>query len=228
LIAVDYEPGFAGELDTAARAAISQLAGKGAYLALVSTSLSGPALAERLMTSVPLPQGTSLNYVNLGYIPGSSAGLQWFAQFPAQVVPKGLDGTTAWLDNPLSTLDGLGSFSLVIVITADANIARAWIEQVQPKLSKGQIPLMIITSAQSEPMIRPYASSASHQVSALVSGLAGGVAYENELGQYYPLSSYWGAFSAAMTVTMVLLVIGSVISLISRTLGRDKPEKGEE
>ena len=87
---------------------------------------------------------------------------------------------------------------------------------------------MIITSAQSEPMIRPYASSASHQVSALVSGLAGGVAYENELGQYYPLSSYWGAFSAAMTVTVVLLVIGSVISLISRTLGRDKPEKGEE
>ncbi len=228
LIAVDYEPGFSGELDTAARAAISQLAGKGAYLALVSTSLSGPALGERLMASVPLPEGTSLKYINLGFIPGSSAGLQWFAQFPAQVVPKGLDGTSAWLDNPLSTLDGLGSFSLVIVITADSNVARAWIEQVQPQLSKGQIPLMMITSAQSEPMIRPYASSASHQVSALVSGLAGGVAYENELGQYYPLSSYWGAFSAAMTVTVVLLIIGSVVSLISRTLGREKPEKGEE
>ena len=54
LVAVDYEPGFSGELEGAAVSVLGHLAGKGSLVTFVSTTYNGPALAQRLVQQVNL------------------------------------------------------------------------------------------------------------------------------------------------------------------------------
>ena len=68
LVAVEYEPGYTGELDAAAGAILDHLMIKGAYLTLVSSSPVGPAAqAERLISQVN--QTSDHNYLPVSCIP---------------------------------------------------------------------------------------------------------------------------------------------------------------
>ncbi len=49
LVAVDYEPGWSGEMDATAAGVIRHLELKGAYPAFISTVPTGPAQAEHLL-----------------------------------------------------------------------------------------------------------------------------------------------------------------------------------
>ncbi|MFN2112571.1 MAG: hypothetical protein ACK2TT_05600, partial [Anaerolineales bacterium] len=77
LIAFDYQPAAAGELQTAAATVVDHLMEQGTYLSFVSTQPTGPALAEEFLTSTQAKHGYlhSQKYVNLGYLPGESSGL---------------------------------------------------------------------------------------------------------------------------------------------------------
>jgi hypothetical protein len=52
LVAFDYQPGLSAELDTAAGAVIDHIMLRGAYLTLVSTSPTGPLIAERFFSQI--------------------------------------------------------------------------------------------------------------------------------------------------------------------------------
>ncbi len=52
LLAVDYEPGLAGELEAISAVVVDHLMLKGAYLTLVTTTPNGPALAERMIAEI--------------------------------------------------------------------------------------------------------------------------------------------------------------------------------
>jgi hypothetical protein len=89
LLAVDYQPGFSGELDAAAASVIDNLMIKGAYLTVVSTFTNGPAQAEHLIRFVNQQSGHQYldinQYANLGYIAGGS-GLRSF-EAARQIMP---------------------------------------------------------------------------------------------------------------------------------------------
>ena len=65
---------------------------------------------------------------------------------------------------------------MVLVITDDADTARGWIEQVQPKLVDplSPTPMTMVVSAQAEPLVYPSYLPFPKQVDGLVSGIAGG------------------------------------------------------
>uniref|UniRef100_UPI002ACD3AF3 hypothetical protein n=1 Tax=Anaerolinea sp. TaxID=1872519 RepID=UPI002ACD3AF3 len=88
---------------------------------------------------------------------------------------------------------------------------RAWVEQVQPLL--GSVPLMMITSAQAEPMLAPYLGSA--QVQGLVSGLRGGAGYERLMSAGGEASRFWGAYQSAVLMGLILFLFGIAISALS-------------
>lgn len=50
-------------------------------------------------------------------------------------------------------LKSLNQFALIILISDDANAARAWIEQTQD--ARGVVPVVAIASAQAAPLIQP-------------------------------------------------------------------------
>jgi hypothetical protein len=215
LIAFDYEPGTSGEMNAAAAAVVDHLMLKGAYLSLVSTSPTGPALAEHFIHTVVSQHGyTSGNqYTNLGYIPGGAAGLLGFVQMTQHVTPLTFDGLDAWHTPALSQIQTLANYKLVVVISDDPDIARSWIEQVQPTLEN--TPMIAIVSAQAEPILHPYASGENAQLKGLISGISGGAAYEQVIGKPNLARTYWDTLNYALMAAVVVLLIGSGVNLMT-------------
>ncbi len=226
LIAFDYEPGLAGEMDTTSAAVVDHMMLKGAKLVLVSTSPTGPALAERFISNVQGTHGyvSGSQYVNLGYVPGGVTGLGAFARTPQWVFPDTLNGAPAWETEPLKNIREISDFALVVLITDNPNTARAWVEQVNPELDA--VPLVALVSAQAEPMVRPYFDNQQNQIDGLVSGLTGGAAYE-VVTRPNVARTYWDAFNIVLIVAVSAILIGGFITVVSTLLAQRKESEGD-
>lgn len=228
LLAVDYEAGLAGEMDAAAAAVIDHLMIKGAYLTLVSTSPTGPLQGERLLRRVNVLgdhhyEGAQ-QYANLGYIPGGLAGLKRFASDPRSALPFTLEGGRAWEAQRLSAVQGLGDFALVVVLTEDADSARAWIEQAAPAL--GDTPLAMVVSAQAEPLVRPYYEAQPRQVDGFLAGLAGAAQYESSMPRSGQARKLWDAFSYAASAAVLIIGFGGAAALLISLWQESRRAKG--
>jgi hypothetical protein len=228
LLAFDYEAGFSGEMNLAVSTLISQLMIKNSYLTLVTTTPSGPALAESIINNITglngMPEAYS-NYANLGYIPGGTMGLLGLANSPQAVLPYSLDQVDVWAIPPLNTVSTINDFSAVIVLTNDPDIARAWIEQVGPVLRVDGTPLLVITSSQAEPLIRPYAEAFPSQVQGMVTGLAGGLAYSRSVGNIQQ-NGIWDAYSISITTSALIIIVGSIIGVVLKMPTSEKKKEG--
>jgi hypothetical protein len=218
LVVADYQPGFAGEIEPAAGPVMSQLMAKNIHLAFISTSTTGSYMAERLLHKYTqkYPYEAGVQYVNFGYLPGGAGGIQVFAEQPAATV-----GGALWNAGVLKSVNGenaakLSDFSAVLVLTDNPDTGRLWIEQAQPFLDKK--PMLMVISAQAEPMVRPYL--ASGQVTGMVSGLEDGVLYEGLTSNPGQARSYWDAFGVAVLVAELMIVIGGIWSLTAGILAR--------
>ena len=210
LVAFDYEPARVGEMEAAASPMFNLM--KNPNFTFISTNETGSILAERFISG-PLADTdqSGIQRLNLGYLPGGQMGIRAFAQRPSFTFPQ-LDG-----------IDSLSQFAALIVITDSADSARAWIEQTSS--SRGTIPVVVISSAQSAPMIRPYYDS--QQISGLVSGLYGSAVFEQNISGGSGISrNYWDAYSVGMLLAMVLILGGGLFNL---ALGlRDRAASREE
>ncbi len=205
LIVIDYEPSLAGEMEAVAGPLLDQVVLLSqANLSFISTSLSGAALVERLMLNAGIdPAGVS--YLNLGYLPGGSAGVLGFIEAPGQIVP-------------LAGVGAFSEYSALLVLTDHAESGRVWVEQLQnrkavdPALSNQ--PLLMVASAQAGPLLQPYVSS--RQIKGLISGLADAARYEF-LNNSRPgiARSYWDTFGIGMMMSVALIIIGSLWSLFT-------------
>jgi hypothetical protein len=121
-------------------------------------------------------------------------------------------------------------FAMILVITDDPDIGRSWVEQVQPQLvdpnnPNQSVPLVMILSAQAEPMIFPYYENSPRQVNGIVTGLAGGAVYETFIRNRVA-RQYWDAFSWGLTVTVLALIFGGLVNLVrSWIASRQNPDK---
>jgi hypothetical protein len=221
LLVFDYEPGTSGEMHATAAALVDHLMLRGARLALVSTLPTGPGMGEYFIHEI-LPEhdyDSGEQYINLGYIPGGTAGLLSFAQTPKWVIQYSYEGVNPWESRPLSDVETLSDFSVLVVITDNFDVARRWIEQVQPRI--GNTPLLMVVSAQIEPMIRPYyGDGIGRQVSGMISGVAGGVAYELVLGKGNLGRIYWDAFNVGLAIIVAVIIIGGGINTTQYLLSR--------
>lgn len=234
LAVFDYDPALSGELEAAAAPLMDHLLLQGPRLALISTSPTGPALAERLLhdtSASPLVAGHNYQagqqYVNLGYLAGGSSGLLYFAISPANAAPFTVDGQQAWQLPPLQGIRKLSDFAAIIVITDNADSGRVWIEQAGSTI--GNTPILMVISAQTEPMIFPYYDSG--QIKGLVTGLAGGEAYGLTFvrpdAQTGLAQRYWNSFSAGTLVAEILIVVGALWSAVTGWRARRK-KSGEK
>jgi hypothetical protein len=225
LVAFDYEAGFSGELNVAINNVITQLMNKNAYLALVATNPSGPALGESTIKTVysSLVENTTTysSYSNLGYIPGGVMGLAGLATSPRSVVPYSLNSDNVWAGAPLNAVTSIEDFNAVIVLTNDSDTARIWVEQIGPQLQQAGRPLLFVSSSQAEPLILPYYPS---QVQGLIGGLAGGVAYARSVGNIQQ-NGVWDAYSIGVTVSILIIIIGSIAGGVLKTLPADKKKE---
>jgi hypothetical protein len=223
LVAFDYEPARVGEIETVLAPMFDQMILlRHPRLTFISTNQTGAILAERFISG-PLAghnYQSGVQYLNLGYLPGGSMGIRAFAQNPKVTAPYALAQsstlfnitlTPAWELPPLAGVTSLSQFAALIVITDNADSARAWIEQTTSV--RGAIPFVVVSSAQAAPMIQPY--YASQQINGLVSGLYGGALFEqNNAGRPGTARTYWDAYSIGMLLAVLLILGGGLLNLV--------------
>jgi hypothetical protein len=211
LVAFDYEPARVGEMEAVAAPLFNLL--RKPSLTFVSTSETGALLAERFTSESLSGINTEgqTPYLNAGYLPGGQMGIRAFSQNPSTVMPQ------------ITGINSFNQFAAFIIITDNADDARTWIEQTS--LTRGNLPIVVVSSAQAAPMIQPYFESG--QVNGLVSGLYGSAVLEsNNAGGPGTARIYWDAFSIGMLLAMVFILGGGLVSL---ALGlRDRAAKREE
>jgi hypothetical protein len=232
LVAFDYDPALSGELEAVAAPLMDRLLSKGNPLALISTSPTGPILAEHFLQTTPLVkdyQQSGEQYTNLGYLAGGPAGILYFANGPTDAMQFDTNGQPAWQTGPLQGITKLSDFAAVIVLTDNADTGRNWIEQAGAHL--GSTPMLMFISAQAEPMIRPYFDSG--QIKGLVSGLSEAKIYEQSNQNFGPThqfgldNQYWDSFSVGMLVAELIIVAGVVLGVFADWRARQK-DSGEE
>ena len=235
LVAVEAETAFAGEMDAAAEALLTFLTARRAKIYFVSTNSAGPILAERYIDNLdqqPSRGGTAYkNYANLGYLSGGPAGLVAFLNAPENFTPLDLSGHPAWDTPSGSGKTGLLRFDAVIVMTANSENARLWVEQAGPLLHDQAIPLLFSVSAQVTPMLQPYFKAEPRQVDGILSGLPETYqftywnALEQLSGEAGEAQRVIDAYSAVVLAAVIILLIGIVVNLMSHLLPARSKER---
>lgn len=232
LVAVDFAPGYSGEMRLAATGVIQRMMARGLRIAMVSTQPSGPVLAEGLVQQAFAGQEEMQAqylerewYINLGYLPGEVISLQELVNSPQQAlkygISAGLDNHLVWDSGVLRGIQSLDDFSAVLLLVDTVETSRGWIEQVQPGL--GSTPFLIVSSAQAAPMLKPYVQSG--QVQGLLSGVAGGISYEETiLKPDGDRSATWLANQFGLGAAILILLIAALIDSISSLAGRSRPD----
>jgi hypothetical protein len=230
LVVVDYQPAMAGEMETVFTPVLNDLMIFGKPVAFVSTSPAGPVMVSRMvekMRADPFRHTYRLGeqFVDLGYLPGDAAGIRSFAGSPREALRLSGIGVSFWDFPVLSGVQTLDDFSALIVVTDNPDTGRIWVEQAGPLL-QGK-PLLMVISAQAEPMLIPYYDSG--QVRGLLTGLSGGLNYEAEREYSGQAHTYWDAYGFGLMAIQSLILIGGVWSLAAGIYARRKePEEAEE
>lgn len=230
LVGFDYEPALADELDATASPVFNHLMNQGALLTLISTSPNGPILAERFIQFGNLENEyiNGLDYTNLGYIPGGAAGLISFIENPSGTTPYSIDGFAAWVSEtgdplpPLVGIQHISDYDLILLLVDDPDLARIWIEQLSPVITDPQslVSLILITSAQLEPVVRPYYESIPQPVNGLVVGLRGGAAYSRLIGGDQIPAQFWDAYGMGTFIAALVILIGGLGYFVAPELSR--------
>jgi hypothetical protein len=230
LVAVDYEPANVGEMEAASVGVISSLMSKSTNLILISTNPTGQVLGDQLLIHAANQQADyQINdkTVNLGYLAGGTAALYNFAMYPQLAAPVTADLQAAWNQPIMANLNHgdnpLANLAQIIVITPDMDTARVWIEQVAPVLPN--VPLFILTSAQTAPMLKPYLDSG--QVKGSVAGITGGTIFEHGVGKPSTSQSYWDAYQAGILLLVFLILLGGLVNIADVLINRRKLFKGK-
>lgn len=227
LVAFDYDPALSGEMEAVSAPIMDQLLSKGTPLALISTSPTGPALAEHFLQTTSLVDvhqyQSGQQYVNLGYLAGGSSGMLYLTGSLTAAMPVDVNGKPAWNSGPLQGIQGLSNFAAVIILTDNADTGRNWIEQVGPHL--GNTPMLMVISTQAEPMIRPYFDSG--QIKGLVSGLPDAKIYEQSYNRPGLAYHYWNSFSFGMLAAELIIVAGVIFGILADRLFLRKKNREE-
>lgn len=210
LVVFDVEPSLIGEVAAPATVVLDHLLQKQSRLVFLSTQPTGPALVENLLHTYLAAQpsvGTN-DYLNLGFLSGGLAALRQFTVDPRAALPEvPSTGEDPWARQVLTDVHSLDDFGLVLVMVSDAESGRAWIEQSASSLSKG---LLVVSSAQAAPVLRPYLQSHPATLRGLVAGLAGAAYYDRLRGSAGLGSIYWNAYSYALGAALLLILVGGL------------------
>lgn len=174
-----YDPATAGEMDLVTLPLLRHLSTQRQQLFLFTPLPTGVATAERLFarldTEVNL-EGTAAMMRSADYLPGGPAVLPLIGQNLAaaarDTTAQGRANANGALGAPVSP----GQPVLSLVVAAQAEDVQYWLEQVQPR---NELPVVAATGAAADPILRPYLDSG--QLSGLISGVDGGLAYEAQL-----------------------------------------------
>ena len=186
LVAMEYGPAAAGELDMLADLLLRHIFAKRARPLIVSSNPIAIAhvrnVIKRINRSLPRAAEALLDgddYVILRYLPGGALGLRELSQNFADIARVSARGLPTGLE--LASLDDLAE---ILLIADSAEDMRHWIEQVLPEMASPR--LLLATGYAAQPMAQVYAQSlADSAILGPLSGMRAAYAYGQLLDERY-------------------------------------------
>jgi hypothetical protein len=183
LIACEYGPPEADELNLVAEPVMRHVLDQGAHISIVSTRPEGQAIATALLRSIAVPEE---QYTLLQYRPGNAAGVSQLLA-DAETRP-----------------------ALILVLTAQPGPLRWWVEQTRA-LHGSAVPVVAGVSAALEPAASPYLDVSAGQVTGAIVGLSGAAAYEMLRGSAGQAVQRLNALAVGHVAIVGLMIVGAVI-----------------
>ncbi len=212
LVAAEYGPTGAAELDTTLSTLLQHLMERGAKPVLVSSNPVGLLHARNTLlygatyglevsgssggAGVVVSPGRAVDgfgreirinedYYVGRYLPAEMIGLRTFSDDPGGWLATDIDG------NPTNlTIESLGDFGAIVVVAERGEDVRRWAEQVAPLAGQ---PLIIAVSAAAGPLAEPYARISGSGVGGLLVGYRDAYTYRSMLEGAVPLVPVLGA-----------------------------------
>ena len=194
LVAFEYGPPEADELNLVAEPILRHLLAQGAHISISSTRPEGQAIAARLLRDI---SASEEQYTSLGYRPGDAAGVSQF----------------------LSTAGTRPA--LILILTAQPGPLRWWIEQTRA-LYGDALPVVAGVSAALEPAASPYLDASAKQLVGAVSGLSGAAAYETLRNPAQQANPRLNALAAGHVAIVGLIILGAVFYVLGSPRGKGK------
>ncbi len=183
LVAFDYGPPEAGELNAVARPVLTHVLNRGARLSIVSTRPDGPLMASAVMTSIADSRD---QFTLIGFRPGTATAVSQL----------------------LASTDTMPT--LLLVLTGRPMPLRLWVEQAHARFGD-QLPLIAVGSAALEPFAGPYVDANAGQLRGAIYGYEGAASYETFRGALGRATQRLDALAAGHIVLVILIVLGALI-----------------
>jgi hypothetical protein len=194
LIAFEYGPAEADELDLVAQPILSHLLDRGANLSIVATRPEALATADELLRRMGVPEEERPQQ---RYRPGNTPGISSLL--------AGVDTTPR----------------LIVVLTAEPGELRGWIEQTQTT-GTGQVPIVAGVSAALEPTASVYLDPNAGQLEGAVVGLRGASSYEMLMGSAGSATQQLDALALGHLAAIALMIVGAIVHALGGIRRREK------
>ncbi len=204
LVAFDYEPYMAGEMEMLASPVLAHLKEKGCRLSLISLTPTGPALAQKFVEKQGFQYGEE--FVNLGYIPGAEVSLRALGTSIGEIFKydylrgEALDSFPAF-----QGIRSFGDWELVLMLSAQSPALVGWIEQIG---STFQVPMAAVVIAGLKPYVEPYFNSG--QLKGLLGGVADAAFYDALRGKPSASTEIISAQSFAVLIALLIILLGAI------------------
>jgi hypothetical protein len=204
MVAFDYTPATAGELNPIAIILLEQIAESGSMVYTVSQGAAGSQMAEIVSSNIE-----GLEWQQIGYIPGEAVGLRSLSNCLSD---GGQCETLFGDDLTIEAQSSLADLSLILLLTSDRESIVAWIEQVAPHLENVEM-VAGVTQALG-PVIVPYL--ASGQLAGALNGFPSALAYERDLlGVESQNADQMTGFTLALWLSVGSLIAGTIYYAIN-------------
>jgi len=222
LLAFEYDPSTAGEMDLQAKAIVNHLSKRHVKIIALSTLETGAPIARRVLDDAThntpsYVYGT--NYVNLGFLPGHEAGLSNLATsgFPATLQDVVLKQSLAQI-SVTENITTLRDLQMIIVLAGTEDALKVWMEQVQPRAG---VPIVAGVSAAVEPRARAYRDTPTQQLRAVMSGLVGAAQYEVLANQPGLALISVNVQTFAQYTLVAIILLGNLVFWIQKARGTE-------
>ncbi len=213
LFVLDYQLGVYQELHTGLNNLMIEMDDINANVYTITTKPMGNGLGNMLIDDYP-----SVSIIPLGYLTGNASAISQFA-YDLSVAPNA--------DLLPITLRQLNHFDAIILLTDGINNLQNWAEQAGPALPDA--PLLVLSSAKIKPIVASYYQTSPQRVDGYLSGYFESITYQKYLlPNISQNTETWDAVYLVTITVIVLLMIGSTVSLMGNLLEGLRKERKEK
>jgi hypothetical protein len=195
---------------------IGHLLDRGIPVVAMSLQPAGPPVAQSVLEELAAGR-PGVRYANVGYLSGQAAAVQLLDQGLEPALLQDFQGLAPADQELLRGVTGFESFGLLLVLAAEPDGLRIWIEQAGALQGA---PVAAAVSASTEPLARSYYETDPRQLLGLVAGVPGAAMYEvlrrGDGTLPAEMAARLDSHLAGHAVFVLVLVVGNLAYLVRR------------